>query len=208
MCTPMFFTRSAQLASITYMSRLRALWQASFNATKRGSFLPQVRTFLLCSLSKFGSFPWWNTQCVDVLCIIFGAVEPFNDNHIRCSQGHGSLPVSEHWGIGFLLWEWKTKSTSCPGCRIRIFLVTDWNMLSIMHDMKFASISDCQLDINHVELSLWIEYNASFIPYAPVVALRRLSSWLAATHAVQIWNRCVACGIHGISVGITCFANL
>ena len=94
MCTPMFFTRSAQLASITYMSRLRALWSASFNATKRGSFLPQVRTFLLCSLSKFGSFPWWNTQCVDVLCIIFGAVEPFNDNHIRCSQGHGSLPVS------------------------------------------------------------------------------------------------------------------
>ena len=94
MCTPMFFTRSAQLASIAYMSRLRALWQASFNATKRGSFLPQVRTFLLCSLSKFGSFPWWNTQCVDVLCIIFGAVEPFNDNHIRCSQGHGSLLVA------------------------------------------------------------------------------------------------------------------
>ena len=29
-----------------------------------------------------------------MLCIIFGAVEPFNDNHIRCSQGHGSLPVS------------------------------------------------------------------------------------------------------------------
>jgi hypothetical protein len=49
------------------------------------------------------------------------------------------------------------------------------NMLSIIHDMKFASISDCQLDIN-----------ASLILYVPVVAFRCISSWLAATHALQI----------------------
>ena len=33
------------------MSRLRALWQASFNATKRGSSFPETRTFLLRLLS-------------------------------------------------------------------------------------------------------------------------------------------------------------
>jgi hypothetical protein len=34
-----------ELDYITSMSRLRALWQASFNATKRGMFFPKVRPF-------------------------------------------------------------------------------------------------------------------------------------------------------------------
>lgn len=34
-----------KLASITSISRMQALWQASFDATKRGSFFPQVRPF-------------------------------------------------------------------------------------------------------------------------------------------------------------------